>query len=166
MLTGTLPPDEKSLRMHPIKLHYDEEQLPREFDARSKWDHISKIRDQGWCGASWAFSTLSIAQDRLAIASDGKEVVELSPQNLLSCNRRGQQACNGGHVERAWNYLRKIGVVPEDAIPTQVATQFPMNRKELYTTEPAYRIASKEGDIMWELMTNGPVQGKFIFKII
>ena len=33
----------------------------------------------------------------------------LSPQNLLSCARRGQQGCSGGHVERAWNYLRKIG---------------------------------------------------------
>ena len=32
-------------------------------------------------------------------------------------------------------------------------------RTELYKTGPAYRIKSDENDIMYEIMTSGPVQG-------
>ena len=61
------------------------------------------------CGASWAFSTAAVAADRLAIQSRGSEVYPLSMQNLLACNNRGQQGCNGGHLDRAWNYMRRFG---------------------------------------------------------
>ena len=61
------------------------------------------------CGASWAFSTASVAADRLAIQSAGTELLSLSTQNLLACNDRGQQGCNGGHLDRAWNYMRRFG---------------------------------------------------------
>ena len=54
--------------MAPIKFKYDPGQLPRNFDARQKWPTVSgQIADQGWCGASWAFSTASVASDRFAI---------------------------------------------------------------------------------------------------
>ena len=46
---------------------------------------------------------------RLAVESQGNESVTLAPQHLLSCDRRGQSGCKGGHVDRAWQYLRKIG---------------------------------------------------------
>nr|XP_053640033.1 tubulointerstitial nephritis antigen-like [Cherax quadricarinatus] len=63
----------------------------------------------GWYGSSWAFSTLGVTQDRLSIQSLGNETVRLSPQHLISCDRRGQRGCRGGHVDRAWQYLRKFG---------------------------------------------------------
>ena len=34
-------------------------------------------------------------------------------------------------------------------------------RTDLYRTGPAYRISSKENDIKYEIITYGPVQGKF-----
>lgn len=46
---------------------------------------------------------------RFAIMSKGLEKVMLSAQHLLSCDRRGQQSCNGGYLDRAWNYIRKFG---------------------------------------------------------
>ena len=100
--------------MYPIRLRYDPSSLGKEFDSRSseggKWEgYIGGIRDQGWCGASWAFSTVAVVQDRLAIQSRGHEVVNLAPQNLISCNHKRQHGCTGGYVDVAWNYIKKFG---------------------------------------------------------
>nr|XP_053656708.1 uncharacterized protein LOC128705576 [Cherax quadricarinatus] len=65
--TGTLNPEALSMRMHPIHLRPDVSHIPRYFDARNKreWQgRVSGVSDQGWCGASWAFSTLGVTQDR------------------------------------------------------------------------------------------------------
>lgn len=53
-------------------------------------------------------STTSVASDRFAIQSQGKEKPRLSPQNILSCTRK-QQGCDGGHLDAAWRYLHKKG---------------------------------------------------------
>ena len=51
--------------MTAIKFKYNPSDLPYSFDARDKWPgKIAGVRDQGWCGASWAFSTSSVASDR------------------------------------------------------------------------------------------------------
>ena len=36
-------------------------------------------------------------------------LVELSPQTLLSCDTAPQAGCRGGHVDRAWGFLRHHG---------------------------------------------------------
>lgn len=83
--------------------------LPRSFDSREKWQGlVTDVRDQGWCGSSWVVSTASVASDRFGIQTTGKEAVNLSPQQLLSCVRR-QSGCSGGHLDWAWNYVRRIG---------------------------------------------------------
>lgn len=182
--TGSLNPEVLSMKMHPISLRPDVSRIPRQFDARNKRDWqglVSGVSDQGWCGSSWAFSTLGVTQDRLSIQSLGNETVRLSPQHLISCDRRGQRGCRGGHVDRAWQYLRKFGVVNEECyvyesgrtshlppctIPRSdnlfsmgcAGNNVVYQRKNLYKTEPAYRISGKEIDIQWEILTNGPVQ--------
>lgn len=111
------------------RLHNKAEGLPRNFNSVDKWSaYISDVPDQGWflrklfsgfffmakyfilgwCGSSWVLSTTSVASDRYAIQSQGKEVVQLSPQNILSCTRK-QQGCDGGHLDAAWRYLHKQG---------------------------------------------------------
>lgn len=96
--------------MNPVKRTFDPKRLPRSFDARTKWrGWIQPVKDQGWCGSSWAVSTTSVASDRFAIMSEGLENIDLSAQHLLSCNSRGQQACHGGHLDRAWIFMRKVG---------------------------------------------------------
>ena len=62
--------------MAPIRFSYKPRDLPREFDSRAKWTNLNNhILDQGWCGASWAFSTASVASDRFLIDSKGREDV-------------------------------------------------------------------------------------------
>lgn len=106
---GTKEPTRKVKAM--TKLSNKPETLPRNFNAveDDKWrGYISRIYDQGWCGASWAISTATVASDRFGIQTKGKESVELSPQHLLSCVQR-RSGCSGGHLDWAWNYIRKIG---------------------------------------------------------
>lgn len=60
MQTLILPQTKALLPITPSIRH-----IPHEFDARKTWPGlISGVRDQGWCGSSWAFSTLGVAQDR------------------------------------------------------------------------------------------------------
>ena len=53
-----------------------------------------------------------MAADRIRIASSGKLHDTLSAQHLISCNHDHlQQGCQGGHIDRAWWYLRHFGSV-------------------------------------------------------
>ncbi|XP_012253666.1 uncharacterized peptidase C1-like protein F26E4.3 [Athalia rosae] len=174
---GTLNPSNSVTNMLPVLRFYDPNQLPREFNAEERWkDLISGITDQGWCGASWAISTVDVASDRYAIMSMGREAVQLSAQHLLSCNNRGQQGCKGGYLDKAWLFTRKWGLVDEDCYPwlggTNGKCRLPKKstlaaarcriptvpaRKSFYKVSPAYRLGN-ETDIMYEILTSGPVQ--------
>lgn len=93
------------------KISNKPESIPRSFNAmqEGKWTgFITPVYDQGWCGSSWAISTATVASDRFGIHTKGKEDVALSPQQLLSCVRK-QSGCSGGHLDWAWNYVRKTG---------------------------------------------------------
>ncbi|XP_055687453.1 tubulointerstitial nephritis antigen-like [Lutzomyia longipalpis] len=150
-------------------------ELARSFDARDQWPgFVTHVVDQGWCGSSWAVSTTSVASDRFAILSKGKEVVQLAPQQLLSCVRK-QRGCNGGHLDVAWNYLRRIGVANDECYPYEASRskcrvhrgadlvslkcQLPSKvpRQHFYQMGPAYSL-NNETDIMAEIQRSGPVQ--------
>ncbi|XP_076239499.1 putative peptidase C1-like protein F26E4.3 isoform X2 [Calliopsis andreniformis] len=176
LLLGTLNPSQSVYKMNSVRRIYDPESLPQRFDARSRWPRqITAVEDQGWCAASWAISTVRVASDRFAIMSKGAETVALSAQHLISCNQRGQEGCNGGHLDRAWMFLRKFGLVDESCYPWRgineecklrkrtnlkdAGCRAPSNplRTELYKVGPAYRLGN-ETDIMQEILTSGPVQ--------
>ncbi|KAK4885881.1 hypothetical protein RN001_002152 [Aquatica leii] len=173
---GTLQPHRFVRKMNPVRRIYDPSSFPKQFDANQKWrGYLSPIQDQGWCGSSWALSTTATASDRFAIQSQGLERVQLSSQNLLSCNNRGQQSCNGGYLDKAWLFLRKYGLVDERCYPyvghdetcnipkkgnlytARCTPPFNVGRKEKYKVGPAYRLGN-ETDIMFEIMESGPVQ--------
>lgn len=174
---GTLNPSKSVYRMNPVRRIYSPDELPDEFDARIRWSSdITPVHDQGWCGASWAISTVDVASDRFAIMSKGTEKVQLSAQHLISCDNRGQLACNGGYLDRAWLFMRKFGLTDEDCYPwlgqkdkcrilrkgklsdsgCKKRNSFSL-KNEPYKVGPAYRLGN-ETDIMQEIITSGPVQ--------
>ncbi|TKR92570.1 hypothetical protein L596_007198 [Steinernema carpocapsae] len=181
---GTLFPEKSVQNMNEILVKPRE--LPARFDAREKWPGwIQGIRDQGDCASSWALSTTSASSDRLAIISDGRVNTALSPQQLLSCHRHRQKGCEGGYLDRAWWYIRKLGVVSDDCYPYRSGfTRQPeecltpkssffngnqphcpaggYNLNAVHKMTPPYRVSGREEDIMSEIITNGPVQATFL----
>uniref|UniRef100_A0A1I7TQX8 Pept_C1 domain-containing protein n=1 Tax=Caenorhabditis tropicalis TaxID=1561998 RepID=A0A1I7TQX8_9PELO len=155
------------------------------FFALQRWGHlIHPIADQGDCGSSWAVSTTGISSDRLSIISEGRINASLSSQQLLSCNQHRQKGCEGGYLDRAWWYIRKLGVVGDHCYPyvsgqsrepghCLIPKRDYTDRRGLrcpsgspdstaFKMTPPYKVSSREEDIQTELMTNGPVQATFV----
>ncbi|KAL1115134.1 hypothetical protein AAG570_007165 [Ranatra chinensis] len=174
---GTLHSRRKVLSMTPLKQIIDRDALPASFDSRTRWRGlVGPPKDQGWCGSSWVYSTVGVASDRWMIMTKGRMHESLSHQHLLSCNNRNQRGCAGGHLSRAWAFIKKFGLVPESCypwtgdttrcnVPKQksgqdarcVADPQGVERRPLFRMGPVYRVVTEEG-IMQEIMSNGPVQ--------
>lgn len=93
---------------------YKHTKPPRDFDARSKWNHcrsLNEIRDQGACGSCWAVAAVSTMTDRLCIQTKGRKKVHFSELDLMSCCMFCGNPCNGGALEKAWKYGRLKGIV-------------------------------------------------------
>ncbi|XP_077164881.1 tubulointerstitial nephritis antigen [Paroedura picta] len=182
---GTLPPSTALLDMTPIAGNLmTETDFPEHFVAWHEWPGwIHDPLDQRNCAASWAFSTASVAADRMAIHSKGRFTDNLSPQNLISCDTKNQYGCKGGNLNDAWSYLKNYGLVSHACYPLfwsqnphntcaissivgidgkRRATQPCPNNVEpsnrLHQCSSPYRISSRETDIMEEIKKNGPVQ--------
>lgn len=171
---GTLPLSRETQRMGAIRYN-KEPDYPAHFDSRSRWPrYISPARDQGWCGADWAVTLADVVSDRFAIQSNGAETLALSPQVFLSCNRRGQQGCRGGHIDVAWSFAKSHGLVDEECLPYVAnVTRCPFRprhdlvqdgcrirnpqRTSRYKVGPPSRL-KREEDIMYDIMESGPVQ--------
>ncbi|XP_068089445.1 tubulointerstitial nephritis antigen [Hyperolius riggenbachi] len=184
---GTVPPSPSLLSMNEMasRVSLDEE-FPLYFISSYKWpQYIHRPLDQKNCAASWAFSTASVAADRIAIHSEGRHIANLSPQHLISCNVHNQNGCMGGHIDGAWWFLRKRGLVSHECYPYMMedsnsvyttcgissisdnygkshATKHCPNNLEdsnyLHQCSPPYRVPSNEREIMKEIFENGPVQ--------
>lgn len=67
--------------------------LPEKVDWRAK-GVVTSVKDQGTCGACWAFSTVAAIESMLAIKT-GK-LTDLSVQEVIDCAGYGNMGCNGG----------------------------------------------------------------------
>jgi len=108
-------PDNHKYRLpefhHPIPANHV---VPDAFDARTKWPNcpsISLIRDQGSCGSCWAFGAVEAMSDRICIGSNGKEIVDVSAEDLTACCDSCGMGCDGGYPSAAWEYWVSDGIV-------------------------------------------------------
>jgi cathepsin B len=107
---------EKS-QLKPVFYGQVNDELPESFDVRQQWkDCIHPIRDQQRCGSCWAFAASEVLSDRFCIATSGKSNVVLSAQDLVSCDSE-DEGCNGGWVDKSWEYLRTTGIVSDECLP-------------------------------------------------
>jgi len=92
--------------------------LPPSYDARE--NHAScfpEVRDSGNCSASYAIAAAEAISARYCIADNAKYgSVRLSPQQILSCDKKSQ-GCKGGGIDSVWSYIQRRGLYSEECLP-------------------------------------------------
>jgi len=145
--------------------------VPDTFDSRIQWPHcIHEIRDQQSCGSCWAFAATEAFSDRWCIASNEKINVILSPEDMVECDT-GNYGCNGGYLDRAWDFFENTGVVSDACLPyvsgggssPSCATACTTTAKyEKYHCLGGSRVECTSADcIKKEISTNGPMETGF-----
>ena len=83
-----------------------------------------KIRDQGSCGSCWAFAAIACTEK--FHYDTKKQDIDLSPQELVDCERKSL-GCSGGWPEYAFEYIKKNGIMPASKYPYR-SSQSPCKR--------------------------------------
>jgi C1A family cysteine protease len=79
---------------------------------------VNPVKNQGQCGSCWAFSAVGAAESAWEIS--GQKLASFSEQQLVDCSSAyGNQGCNGGLMNNAFNYWIKSskGIALESAYP-------------------------------------------------
>lgn len=98
--------------------------IPQSFDWRNHrgGDWTTPARNQGPCGACWAFVAVAIVEAQLNIFADNPDLdLDLSEQELVSY--LSDSGCGGGSEIDALNYVREKGVVDEGCLPYRADDQ-------------------------------------------
>ena len=77
---------------------------------------IGPVKEQGQCGACWAFAGTSVLEAMIAIR-DNTYPKRLSEQQGLDCEPYGY-GCNGSFMFYYWQYCRGFGALRYDNYPT------------------------------------------------
>ncbi|XP_010432076.1 PREDICTED: germination-specific cysteine protease 1 [Camelina sativa] len=82
------------------------EEVTETVDWRQK-GAVNPIKDQGTCGSCWAFSTTAAVEGINKIVTG--ELISLSEQELVDCDKAYNQGCNGGLMDYAFQFIMKNG---------------------------------------------------------
>lgn len=89
-----------------------DEESPESVDWRTK-GAVAPIKDQGDCGSCWAFSTVAAVEGLNKIKTG--ELIELSEQELVDCDRAYDAGCNGGLMDYAFQFIIENGGIDSES---------------------------------------------------
>jgi len=89
--------------------------LPQSVDWRSQ-GYTTPVKNQGGCGACWAFSVAAVLESHINIQSKNKQnKIIVSPQELVDCAPNphkcgGTGGCEGSTQELGFDYIQNNGI--------------------------------------------------------
>merc|ERR1712083_1121866 len=86
------------------------------FDWRQK-GAVNAVKDQKQCGSCWAFSTVANIEGVNFVKT--QKLLSLSEQELVDCDKKSDQGCQGGLPSNAFQFLisSKTGLEAESKYP-------------------------------------------------
>lgn len=81
---------------------------------------VTPVKNQAQCGSCWSFSTTGALEGAWKIA--GHDLVSLSEQNILDCDKGGNK-CGGGSMEQAFGWVKENGICSEADDPYKCSDQ-------------------------------------------
>jgi len=76
---------------------------------------VTPVKNQQRCGSCWAFSTTGSMEGAYQLAT-GK-LQSFSEEDLVQCDHNGDQGCQGGLMDNAFEWIQKNGICTEDSYP-------------------------------------------------
>lgn len=102
--------------LHPMILQMDSSSLPSSVDWR-KNNAVTPIKDQGHCGACWAFSTI-VGIEGLYSIKNNHTLRNFSEQDLIECSHNGNNGgCAGGDPGYGYDFIRMVGIETGEDYP-------------------------------------------------
>jgi C1A family cysteine protease len=136
-----------------------------DWHAYQNEDWMTPIRDQGNCGACWAFNALGIVEPRINLnLKDSGYDIDLSEQDLISCSGAG--GCEGGATAPALSYIAGSGVTRESCFKftasNSTCTKRCANWSAQLVTANSIKVAASANAIKEALANYGPVSAEMV----
>lgn len=130
-------------------------EAPASLDWREK-GVLNDVQNQGQCGSCWAFSTIASLESRWKLHSG--DLVKLSEQQLVDCDRKEDQGCNGGLMDNAFTYLEGAGSELESAYPYRGSNgTCKYDKSDAKVTPKGFVDVDKTDDALVTALQDGPV---------
>jgi len=76
---------------------------------------VTPVKNQQRCGSCWAFSTTGSMEGAYQISTGN--LVSFSEEDLVQCDHNGDQGCQGGLMDNAFEWIQKNGICTESSYP-------------------------------------------------